>query len=64
MSNFEIIAVYLRDEGCPKTPHDISVWTCIKLEDVYDTLRENRIFFREIIKDDELIGWIIDNPFF
>lgn len=62
--NPERISDYLRYEGMPKTPNEISVWTGIRLSDVYDTLRNNKVFFTEIIKDEGLVGWIVDKGYF
>ncbi len=59
-NEFERIAAYLRDEGCPRTPQEIADWTGISLNKVYETLRDNSAFFREIIKGDILIGWTTD----
>lgn len=59
MTNFERIAQYLQDEGIPQTPQTISNWTGIKLSEVYETLQENKTFFRQIIKNESLIGYII-----
>jgi hypothetical protein len=58
MTNLERISDYLREEGCPKTPQEISNWADISLPDVYETLRGNKVFFIEIIKDESLVGWI------
>jgi hypothetical protein len=68
-NNFERISAYLRDEGCPRTPQEISVWTGIKLGDVYEALQGNKVFFREIFDNDEydnvyLKGWIVDSGYF
>lgn len=63
-NHFERIAAFLRDEGYPKTPQEISDWTGISLGCVYQTLQNNKVFFREIFDGDELKGWIIDNPTF
>lgn len=54
--------MFLREEGYPRTPQEISNWTGIGLMDVYDVLQNNKMFFREIIDDDSLKGWIIDDP--
>ena len=60
--NFERISSFLRDEGYPKTPQEISIWTGIPLNCVYYILQNNKIFFKEIIdKNDSLKGWIVDN---
>ena len=60
MSDFERIVQFIRDEGCPKTPQEISEWTGIKLMKVYETLRINNVFFREITINGALKGWSID----
>jgi len=60
MTTFERITAYLRDEGYPKTPQEISIWTGIPLSNVYEILQTNRMFFREIIKNESLVGWTID----
>lgn len=63
-TNFERIAQFLKDEGEPRTPNEISVWTGIRLNCVYYTLQNNKVFFREIIVDNSLKGWIVENPYF
>jgi len=60
MTTFERITAYLRDEGYLKTPQEISIWTGIPLSDVYEILQTNRTFFREIIKNESLVGWTIN----
>ena len=61
-SNFERISLFLRDEVCPRTPQEISVWTGISLNCVYYTLQHNKVFFREIIDENDFLkGWIVDN---
>jgi hypothetical protein len=63
-TNFERIAQFLRDEGIPKTPHEISVWTGISLNCVYYILQNNRNLFEEIFDGDSLKGWTIDKGYF
>lgn len=58
-NNFERIATYLQDEGYPRTPQEISDWAGITLDCVYYTLQNNKSFFREIIRENSLIGWTI-----
>lgn len=57
-TDFERIATYLREEDSPKTPQEIHKYTGIKLENVYDVLQNNRVFFKEIFDGDFLKGWI------
>lgn len=64
MNNFERIASFLRSEGTPKTPQQISDGTEIDLSCVYHILRSNKEFFSEILDDERLIGWVIKNSFF
>jgi len=56
------MASYLREEGCPRTPQEISMWTSIPLGEVYRVLQENKIFFKEIIENDTLKGWTVAIP--
>lgn len=58
MSNFERIVAYLEDEGCPKTPNEISNWTGIPLGEVYEIL-SNKVF-EQILDRDTLKGWIVN----
>jgi len=60
-TNFERIAQLLRDEGIPMTPQEISNWTGIKLNCVYHTLQNNKVYFVEIIDNEKLIGWTAKN---
>ncbi len=57
MDKFKRIAEYLRQEKTPKTPQEISNYTDINLSKVYNILKNNCGFFREVIVDSELKGW-------
>lgn len=58
-NNFERIADYLQYEGIPKTPQEIHKYTEIGLGEIYQILQDNKSFFKEIVKETRLIGWII-----
>ena len=60
--NFERIVAYLSEEGCPKTPNEISNWTGILLVDIYQILQSNNMF-QQILDGDTLKGWIVDAVF-
>lgn len=60
--NFERIVAYLIEEGCPKTPNEISKWTGIPLVDTYQILQSNNMF-HQIFDGDTLKGWIVDAVF-
>ena len=64
MSNLNRIVEFLREEGIPKTPHEISIWTGIKLEEVYETLQENKIMFTQILDKGYLKGWIVSSGYY
>ena len=58
MTHLGRIAQYLHDEACPRTPQEISRWTKLPLDEVYEILQGNEVFFIEIIENEELKGWI------
>ncbi len=64
MNNFERIVEYLRYEGIPKTPQEISDYTSINLDEVYEILKGNKIFFIEIINENSLLGWKVYSGYF
>lgn len=61
MSNKDRIISYLNDENCSKTPQEISEWTKISLREVYEILQSNKLLFQEVLDEDSLKGWKVDN---